>query len=114
MARITVEDCIERIDNRFELVLVAAKRAKQLTQQGAMPLVPLEEDKMPVVALREISEGLISKEILSDGYRVDLSKLVGDFQDIPAEILEETQQTVAVDDSQTDIDEQEDFSTSDQ
>ena len=56
MARITVEDCIEKVDNRFELVLLATKRARQVAR-GAVPLVPEENDKPTVIALREIAEG---------------------------------------------------------
>ncbi len=59
MARITVEDCLEHIDNRFDLVLLAARRARQIAQ-GAEPLVPAENDKPCVIALREIAENLIS------------------------------------------------------
>ena len=60
MARVTVEDCLENVDNRFELVMVAAKLARQLATGGADSKVPLEEDKMTVVALREIAEDLIN------------------------------------------------------
>lgn len=56
MARITVEDCLDKVDNRFQLVLAAAHRARQLAM-GAEPLVPWEDDKPTVVALREFAEG---------------------------------------------------------
>ncbi|MEK8015573.1 MAG: DNA-directed RNA polymerase subunit omega [Candidatus Parabeggiatoa sp.] len=59
MARLTVEDCLNRIGNRFELVLLASKRARQLAM-GAAPLVPMENDKPTVLALREIAEGKIT------------------------------------------------------
>ena len=65
MARITVEDCLENVDNRFELVLVAARRTRQL-QLGHDPLVPEDRDKHTVIALREIAEGLITNEILNE------------------------------------------------
>ncbi len=65
MARITVEDCLENVDNRFELVLTATKRARQIAH-GADPLVPEENDKPTVLALREIADGVIDAE------RVDL------------------------------------------
>ena len=65
MARITVEDCLDRIDNRFEMVLTATKRARQIAH-GADPLVEEENDKPTVIALREIADGLI------DGERVDV------------------------------------------
>ena len=57
MARITVEDCLEHVSNRFELVMVAAKRARQLMRGSADPTVPWENDKATVVALREIATG---------------------------------------------------------
>ncbi len=65
MARITVEDCIERVGNRFELVLLATKRARQITR-GATPLVEIENDKPTVIALREIAAGKIDPAILND------------------------------------------------
>lgn len=63
MARITVEDCLERVDNRFQLVLMASRRARQLAR-GVESYVELENDKPTVVALREIAEGLIGTEVL--------------------------------------------------
>ena len=65
MARITVEDCLENIDNIFEMVLVAAKRARRIAH-GADPLVELENDKPTVLALREIADGLITPAILDE------------------------------------------------
>lgn len=62
MARVTVEDCLRKKNNRFELVMLATKRARQLQSQGQEPKVPWENDKPTVVALREIAEGLISEE----------------------------------------------------
>jgi len=61
MARITVEDCLNRIDNRFEMVLTATKRARQIAN-GAEPLVEEENDKPTVIALREIADGLVDPE----------------------------------------------------
>jgi DNA-directed RNA polymerase subunit omega len=58
MARITVEDCLNRINNRFEMVLTATKRARQIAH-GAEPLVEEENDKPTVIALREIADGLV-------------------------------------------------------
>lgn len=63
MARVTVEDCIENVNNRFELVATAAKRARQLAN-GAEPLLEEETDKPTVIALREIAEGVVSDENL--------------------------------------------------
>ncbi len=65
MARLTVEDCLDHVDNRFELVLIAAKRARQLSM-GAEPLVELENDKPTVLALREIAENKIDKSVLEE------------------------------------------------
>lgn len=64
MARVTVEDCLVGVDNRFELVLVAAKRARQLAKGFADPMLPWENDKPTVMALREIAEGHINKDYL--------------------------------------------------
>jgi DNA-directed RNA polymerase subunit omega len=65
MARITVEDCLENIDNIFEMVLVAAKRARRIAH-GADPMVELENDKPTVIALREIAEGHVTPAILEE------------------------------------------------
>ena len=65
MARITVEDCMENVDNLFELVLIASKRARQLAN-GAQPTVEWENDKPTVVALREIAEGTVTVAILDE------------------------------------------------
>lgn len=64
MARVTVEDCLENVENRFELVMVASKRARQLATGGRDPMVLEESDKPTVIALREIAEGFITNEIL--------------------------------------------------
>lgn len=61
MARLTVEDCLENLDNRYELVLLSSKRARQLAM-GLPPLVDEDSDKPTVIALREIAEGLITEE----------------------------------------------------
>jgi len=65
MARVTVEDCLENVSNRFELVMVATKRARQIAN-GQEPLVEEENDKPTVIALREIAEGKVGPEILDD------------------------------------------------
>jgi len=64
MARITVTDCLEHVDNRFQLVLVAAKRARQIAM-GATPMLPGENDKPTVIALREIAGDFIGPSILN-------------------------------------------------
>ncbi len=66
MARITVEDCLDHVDNRFELVMLATRRARQMRRFGSEPLVPIENDKPSVLALREIAAGLVSHEMLDE------------------------------------------------
>ncbi len=66
MARVTVEDCLENVENRFELVMVSSKRARQLATGGKEPLVPVENDKPTVLALREIAGGFINASILNE------------------------------------------------
>lgn len=61
MARVTVEDCLENVINRYELVLLASKRARQIVL-GSDPLVPPDDDKPTVIALREIAENLVNAE----------------------------------------------------
>ncbi len=65
MARITVEDCLDQVDNLFDLVLVAAKRARRIAN-GAEPMVDEDNDKPTVIALREIAAGLINSDILDE------------------------------------------------
>ena len=65
MARITVEDCLDNIENIFEMVLVAAKRARRIAH-GADPMVELENDKPTVIALREIADGHVTPAILEE------------------------------------------------
>lgn len=66
MARITVEDCLDKVDNRFELVMVSSKRARQIQTGGRDPLVAPDNDKPTVIALREIAEGYINASILTE------------------------------------------------
>jgi len=63
MARVTIEDCLENVENRFELVLLAARRARQISE-GADPLVDADNDKPTVIALREIAANLISSDAM--------------------------------------------------
>lgn len=62
MARVTVEDCLEKVENRFQLVMLASKRVKQL-YKGAQPLIPPKNNRMVVTALREIAAGKINFEV---------------------------------------------------
>lgn len=100
MARVTVEDCIEKIPNRFSLVLLAAHRARNISS-GSEPLVDRDRDKDPVVALREIAEGAVLPEELRDSF-------VSLYQDVqPATQAEDEQDRLAlaapVDTSEEDV-----------
>ncbi len=90
MARITVEDCLQVVDNRFELVLMATKRARQLSK-GAEALIQNDNDKPTVLALREIANGLINPELLADIERQERERA-------EREALEWAAQEVAEDD----------------
>ncbi len=72
MARITVEDCLVKIPSRFDLILMASKRARQLSTTSRDPLVEWDNDKPTLVALREIEEGLIDQETLEKTLEEDL------------------------------------------
>lgn len=85
MARITVEDCLEFVDNRFELVLVAAKRARQLMRGTADPIVEWENDKATVVALREIATG-----------RTDFSETREIDQPLEMEVISQTDVSIVI------------------
>jgi DNA-directed RNA polymerase subunit omega len=88
MARVTVEDCLEHVDNRFALVMLATRRARQMRHYGVEPLLPEENDKATVIALREIAAGLISDEMLdaqdtsTEDEDVQITFSVGDDQSI--------------------------------
>lgn len=69
MARVTVEDAVDQIGNRFDLILIATRRARQIATGGKDPLVELENDKPTVVALREIEEGLITNSVMDENER---------------------------------------------
>ena len=72
MARVTVEDCLDKVENRFELVLVAAKRAHQLNSGGYRTTLDVGKDKPTVLALREIEAGLIDSSILTDEHKMEV------------------------------------------
>ncbi|MGB0956848.1 MAG: DNA-directed RNA polymerase subunit omega [Litorivicinus sp.] len=65
MARVTVEDCLDNVDNRFELVMLASRRARQIAVQGKEPMVELENDKPTVLALREIAENKVNSDFMA-------------------------------------------------
>lgn len=75
MARVTVEDCVDKVDNRFDLVLLAAHRARQISQ-GAPITVDRDRDKNPVVALREIADETLSPDDLEEALIHSLQKHV--------------------------------------
>lgn len=70
MARVTVEDCLENVDNRFELVLLASKRARQL-DNGQDPMIDWDGDKSTVVALREIADELVTSDLLDESQQAE-------------------------------------------
>ncbi len=78
MARVTVEDCLENVSNRFELVMVASKRARQIATGGKDPLVDEESDKPTVIALREIADGLVTPDILAREDELDAEQELAD------------------------------------
>ena len=88
MARVTVEDCLGNVKNRFELVLVATKRARQIAM-GSRPFVDEENDKSTVLALREIADGLVDSSILDD---VTAREHMGQSMVSEEELVEETRQ----------------------
>ena len=88
MARITVEYCLDHVDNRFELVMVGSKRARQLAVEGRPALVDEENDKPTVIALREIEEGLINADILTE--------VAQDYEIVDAEEVAETTEEAAI------------------
>ena len=88
MARVTVEDCLDHVDNRFDLVLLATKRARQLVN-GVEPLLDWENDKPTVVALREIAAGLINEQVVApreEEIEIDVvDELAAELQSVAAE-----------------------------
>jgi DNA-directed RNA polymerase subunit omega len=82
MARVTVEDCIEKVPNRFELVLLAGQRARQISG-GAELTIDRDRDKNPVVALREIAEATVNPADLTERMTQDLQKVQVDEDDTP-------------------------------
>lgn len=85
MARVTVEDCLPTVDNRFDLVLVASRRARQIAM-GAHPLVEIEDDKPTVIALREIAAGLMNQEILDE---IEAKERAAEEYELAAEFAEQ-------------------------
>jgi len=91
MARITVEDTLDNVENLFEMVLLASKRARQIAN-GSEPLVPRQNDKPTVIALREIAEGLITPEIMAEREKIDREEaIVAEFQQLEEMAAKETE-----------------------
>ncbi len=87
MARVTVEDCLDNVDNRFELVMLATKRSRQLATGGKEPKVAWENDKPTVVALREIASGLVNYDVIAEEELVEEEPLFAAFEEGSAEDL---------------------------
>ena len=87
MARVTVEDCLDNVDNRFELVMLSSKRARQLATGGKEPKVAWENDKPTVVALREIASGLVNYDVIAQDELVEEEPLFAAFEEGSAEDL---------------------------
>ena len=90
MARVTVEDCLTNVDNRFQLVLVATKRARQISL-GAEPFIDQGNDKPTVLALREIAEGLVTRDILEDPVEEEILEFLEVAESEETEASEETE-----------------------
>ena len=87
MARVTVEDCLNNVDNRFQLVLVATKRARQISL-GSESYVDPENDKPTVLALREIADGFVTRDILVEEVEEEILEFIveGEAEDEPTEL----------------------------
>jgi len=81
MARVTVEDCLDNVENRFELVMLATKRSRQLATGGKEPKVAPENDKPTVIALREIASGLIDYDVIAAEELIEEEPLFANFED---------------------------------
>ena len=81
MARVTVEDCLDNVDNRFELVMLATKRARQLATGGKEPKVAEENDKPTVIALREIASGLIDYNVIAEEELIEEEPFFANLED---------------------------------
>ena len=87
MARVTVVDCLENVDNRFELVMLASKRSRQLATGGKEPKVAWDNDKPTVVALREIAEGLVDNDVVQQEELVEDEPLFAAFEEDNSETI---------------------------
>jgi len=105
MARITVEDCLENVENRFQLVMISSKRARQLQTGGKDPLVSVDNDKPTVLALREIADGKVDAKILTERPGVEMDDIAEELEAVQtvkdAEIVAAT--TSTIDDSEEEL-----------
>ena len=101
MARVTVEECLDFVDNRFELVLVAAKRAHQLSSGGHRSTLDAGKDKPTVVALREIEAGLVNASILTEAHAMEEELSAQEKKEDSAKVaeIEEELSVTAIDES---------------
>ena len=86
MARVTVEDCVDKVPNRFELVMLAAHRAREI-QSGSPITIDRDNDKNPVVALREIASGLVDYDVIAQDEIVDDEPLFTQYEEEPNEAI---------------------------
>ena len=98
MARITVEDCLDNVDNRFELVMVSSKRARQIQTGGKDPMVAADNDKPTVIALREIAEGHVNVDILKAKPRSEMQEI-----DMEAEVSALAEAEAAIEAAAADV-----------
>lgn len=87
MARVTVEDCLDNVDNRFELVMLATKRSRQLATGGKEPKLAWENDKPTVMALREIAAGLVDNDVVAQEEIIEEEPLFAAFEEETGESL---------------------------
>ena len=99
MARVTVEDCVEKIPNRFDLVLLASHRSRNISA-GAALTVDRDNDKTPVVSLRELAEGNLKLDELRESLVTNLQRVITD-DDMPDEIQEEVVPLLALEYGET-------------
>ena len=98
MARITVEDCLDNVDNRFELVMVSSKRARQIQTGGKDPMVAADNDKPTVIALREIAEGHVNADTFKAKPRSEMQEI-----DMEAEVSALAEAAAAIEAAAADV-----------
>ena len=99
MARVTVEDCVEKVPNRFDLVLLASHRSRNISA-GSSLTVDRDNDKTPVVALRELAEGNLELDELRESLVTNLQRVITD-DDMPEEVQEEAAPVLALEHGET-------------